>query len=600
MATERTLSPEGSQLSPRYAAFLKECGIPPERNVFTPKTPLCLVTMGHYGDGFMGTGGLEVLTGDIVNEAVFLDIPMVLVTPGYTIDPYQRMENFRQVFDGRPVPPEARGGKWIGRTAVRTTDSCPFTDIDLYLKNRGSVQILYPSEPNLKEIYHNSNSCDHRLYQQVVCGFGGYYGLKEIGVTPPFYHLNEAPTVFMDIARLDELTFKTQYFAHALDFVKRTTLYTNHTIVQAVESMFTFDQFRHYVFPNIRTAVTQNWLYQVFEVSNRGIKREEEWELKLSTLISELAGKANGVSKLHAQEASKQYRDAFGNFLCFESVTNGIFIEKWFPTNLYKLFHTAGILDEFDLPTKDYKAKVDGLDGRILKDIHKEGSRNLKNYLRTDRIDQYGNHVDIPEDALIAYWARRMAEYKRPDLMFDDPDKLAAILEEQNIHLILAGKAHPNDIGMQDKLEEILRTVDANPILKKRVHYIQDYDIPLGEALAKGGDIYINTPTVIDEITKKRKSTEASGTSGEKAPLAKQVSINDGHYRDDEDESLFEIKGNNREEELTSLYENIVKAALACRDEAEDIRISKLQIKNNLPKYSGTRMMKKYFKLYLS
>ena len=66
---------------------------------------------------------------------------------------------------------------------------------------------------------------------------------------------------------------------------------------------------------------------------------------------------------------------------------------------------------------------------------------------------------------------------------FENPDSLRQILISHNAHYILTGKVHQGDVTMYQKLLEVLKLIDNDPVLKERVHYIQDYDEELGRAL---------------------------------------------------------------------------------------------------------------------
>ena len=93
-----------------------------------------------------------------------------------------------------------------------------------------------------------------------------------------------------------------------LSIVRKHTLYTNHTLVQAAESEFSFDQFNRIVMPNIESSALKTWISGLFR----------EGRLKLSTLTIELAEAKNGVSRLHANVAD--YRDINGDKVKFKAV----------------------------------------------------------------------------------------------------------------------------------------------------------------------------------------------------------------------------------------------------------------------------------------
>jgi starch phosphorylase len=106
-------------------------------------------------------------------------------------------------------------------------------------------------------------------------------------------------------------------------------------------------------------------------------------------------------------------------------------------------------------------------------------------------------------------FARRFATYKRPNLLLRDPDRLARILTnpDRPVQLILAGKAHPQDLAGQEMIRQwndFIRRADV----RARVAFLADYDMLLTQQLVAGVDVWINTP---------RRPWEACGTSGMKA-----------------------------------------------------------------------------------
>ena len=131
--------------------------------------------------------------------------------------------------------------------------------------------------------------------------------------------------------------------------------------------------------------------------------------------------------------------------------------------------------------------------------------------------------------------------------------------------------------------------VDSDVVLRQRVHYIQDYDEEVGRALAVGSDIAINVPII---------GLEACGTSWEKdiANLKVLISTSDGGVADIKPIACMEVSGNNYEAEVTSLYTNMYKAAVAVKNDIMLEKNIRRQLKAYLPIISGARMMKDYLK----
>jgi glucan phosphorylase len=327
--------------------------------------------------------------------------------------------------------------------------------------------------------------------------------------------------------------------------------------------------------------------------------RKKGNSIKLSILAIELSGKKNCVSRLHAREASKNYTDYDGKTVNFDSVTNGIAIDRWGETDLLSYYRSKNVLDSFDIPDIEKISLLEEKELRIRKSTERQ---KLRSFLQ-QRKDQNGEPIIVPDDAKIINWRRRIANYKRAGLVFTDSDKFAQILEEENMRYIMAGNVHPNDGPMKEKLGKILSIINNNEILKKRVHFIQDYDEALGKALARGADISVNTPIV---------GREACGTSGMKDMLNNVIVISteDGWLADPSvkakseeqpvpEPAYLRIAGNNKQEEVASLYENLKKASQILDGKA-DISWGdyiKKQHVAYLPIISGSRMEKDYINL---
>jgi starch phosphorylase len=173
---------------------------------------------------------------------------------------------------------------------------------------------------------------------------------------------------------------------------------------------------------------------------------------------------------------------------------------------------------------------------------------------------------------------------------FENIDRAAEILEKYNIQYFLAGRVHEGDYRMADKLKKLLTAIDNNPILKKRVHYLPDYDEELGRALSVGANASINTPIV---------GLEACGTSWMKdvINMGILISTHDGGVADCSSDSYINVSGSNEQEEVKSLYEGMEKSAMAWRSDFDLEDIIKTELKAYLPVISGTRMLRDYLDL---
>jgi starch phosphorylase len=130
----------------------------------------------------------------------------------------------------------------------------------------------------------------------------------------------------------------------------------------------------------------------------------------------------------------------------------------------------------------------------------------------------------LDSDALTIGFARRFTSYKRPDLIFRDPDRLARILTAvgRPVQIVFAGKSHPADDTGKHRLQGVYRN-GLDPKFGGRVAFVEDYDLHVAHFLVQGCDVWLNNP---------RKPLEASGTSGMKASIngVPHLSIGDGWW----------------------------------------------------------------------
>ena len=544
----------------------------------SPERPYVYFTMEVYdkSNGIKGGGGLGVLAADTRRVAEKLEIPFVCVTPFYRRELHQSIHNLDQREEFISVNPEDFGFEYLDDVEIYT-ENMPPARLNIFQKILGSTRFLTMGESNFGELYAGDGSGDHRLYQEVSLGFGGYKALKMVGLKPSVIQLNETATIFAAVARLDELVRNGMNLYEAIVYVRKHTLYTNHTLVQAAESEFSFNQFNRIVMPNIESSALKTWI--------SGLFREDR--LKLSTLTIELAEAKNCVSRLHANVAD--YRDINGDKVKFKAVTNGIDLPTWVLADILEDFRKKDIFDKFDLPTENYKENLAKISAKDIRDFRKIGRRKLNEILKR-RKDQYGKIVQIPEDAMLFDFKRRFVSYKRPWMPFENMEELRRILRENNAHYILAGKVHQGDVKMRATLNSVLSKIESDDFLRERVHFIQDYDEELGLALAVGSDVAINVPIV---------GLEACGTSFMKdlANLKLLISTNDGGVADISPTPCLEVSGVNYSDELRSLYLQMNRAGQIFKDDYLLEKQVQKQLQGYITVVSGSRMMKDYLRL---
>ncbi len=523
-------------------------------------------------NGIRGGGGLGVLAADTRRVAEQMGVPFALVTPFYPYEPHQKLVDGRVIDEHIPVDYHKFGFHFVDTVNIKCCGN--LCKLDVIEKKFNSTRIVAITEPNFGELYSGMSGSDHRLYQEVSLGFGGYAALKLLGLKPAIMQLNEVATFFAALARLDELASNGMDFYEAVVYTRKHTLYTNHTLVQAAEAEFGYDQFERFVFPNLKSPAVRKWLADKF-VNNH---------IKLSSVTIEIAELRSGVSKLHARVAN--YRDIAGNKVKFKAVTNGIDMEKWVVPEILDFYKRNGILDRFGLPTENYVEKLDALNANHIFELKKLG-REILNKALANRPDQNGRILQFTDDDFVFDFKRRFVDYKRPELPFSDPKRLRKILEKRGAHYILAGRVHTGDSTMAGKLKKVLDIVASDEYLRDHVHYIADYDEKLAYGLSAGANVAVNVPIV---------GLEACGTSWMKdiANLNLLISTHDGGVADASADSYLNVNGSDESEETEALY-NRMEEAIDIYDNDFDLEyVIKKQLSAYLPVISGPRMLKDY------
>ena len=126
-------------------------------------------------------------------------------------------------------------------------------------------------------------------------------------------------------------------------------------------------------------------------------------------------------------------------------------------------------------------------------------------------------------DVLTVGFARRVATYKRLDLLIRDPEWTFALLAgDRPVQVVLAGKAHPRDEEAKRSLQRLFG-LKAAKVIGERVVFLDDYDLYSASQLVRGCDVWLNVP---------RPPLEASGTSGMKSVFngGLQLSVLDGWW----------------------------------------------------------------------
>ena len=101
----------------------------------------------------------------------------------------------------------------------------------------------------------------------------------------------------------------------------------------------------------------------------------------------------------------------------------------------------------------------------------------------------------LDPEALTIGFARRFATYKRGALLLRDPNRLRRLLEDTKrpIQFVFAGKAHPADHEGKELIKAIVNFA-RDPAVRRRMVFIENYDMNVARYLVQGVDVWLNTP----------------------------------------------------------------------------------------------------------
>jgi starch phosphorylase len=495
-------------------------------------------------------GGLGVLAGDHCKEACDLGLPFVgigfMYPQGYfhqsvSSEGWQEERYRRLSWEDAPIEPalNAEGKPCIiavplgQRTVLVQIWHAKLGHTHLYLLDT-DLEENAPWDRELSARLYGGDR-ETRIQQEIILGIGGVRAVRALGLDPAVWHLNEGHAGFVVLQRIHEFLDRGLSFADALEEVRRTTIFTTHTPVPAGHDAFPFHQ--------VETHLAGCW-------GHLGDRREEFLALgrhdnghgtqfNMTALALRSSNYVNAVSQLHGEVTREMWAPFYGkpvNEVPVGAITNGVHQGTWVAADMGRLFdryldsHWRERCDdpaiwERVLAIPDHELwEVCGELRRFLITFVRERARErwMQERVSAGRVVVGGTLLS--PDVLTIGFARRFATYKRAELIFRDPDRLARILNNTRrpVQIIFAGKAHPADDGGKRVLQSVYRFA-SDPAFGGRIAFVDDYDLHVAHYLVQGCDIWLNTP---------RKPLEASGTSGMKASMngTVNVSIGDGWW----------------------------------------------------------------------
>ena len=487
------------------------------------------------------SGGLGILSGDHLKSASDLGIPLVAVGLLYKNGYFHQKinENGEQETEYHDID--------LYNLPIHPVKTENGEDLIIYLKfpkrriylkvwqiNVGRVK-LYLLDSDIEKNNPEDRDVTLRLYggdqemrirQEIVLGMGGVNLLtRALGLKPTVYHMNEGHSSFLILELIKNVIKEKQVsFDIARDIVSSQTVFTTHTPVPAGNDIFPISLVEKY-FKDFwpRLAISRE------EFLKMGMKPCNDLEngFNMGILALKVAGKKNGVSKLHGAVSRELFAEVWPEIAANESpigyVTNGIHTCSWLSPSLKQLYNKYLIPYWQDKIQYDYVwEKIKNIPDDKLWEAHQARKQKLLTLVKnnvTERLRRSGYNYDdinaitskLDPNALTIGFARRFATYKRATLIFKDLERITQILNnaDRPVQLIFAGKAHPADKQGQD-LIKFIHDVSMMPQFKGKIFLLENYNIAMSRYLISGVDVWLNNP---------RRPMEASGTSGQKASV---------------------------------------------------------------------------------
>ncbi len=537
------------------------------------------------------SGGLGMLAGDHLKSASDLGIPLVGIGMLYRVGYFQQKLNaggYQQElypendFHNMPVVPMLDkdgnhmriGVQMPGRNVHCLIWKLQIGRVPLYLLDTDTPENTAGDRWITRELY--GGDTETRIMQEIVLGIGGLRALHALDLHPCVYHMNEGHSAFLALERIAIAMERHQMSFHeALELTRSGNVFTTHTPVPAGIDVFNKELMDKY-FAQYYSKLGISW--QEFIDLGWQANTPKGDGFSMAVLALNLCGEANGVSKLHGRVSRKMWGNLYPAVpfqeIPINSITNGVHTRSYVSQEMATLFDRylgpRWVMNPGDQTVWE---KIEMIPMEELWRTHERRRERLVAFARARLEQQLRNRNAPPSDIARAQeilnpefltigFARRFATYKRATLLFRDKERLIRILtnKERPIQIIVAGKAHPKDEPGKNFIKEIVKESN-DPILRRHIVFIEDYDVQVARYLVQGVDVWLNNP---------KRPQEASGTSGMKAAAngVLNLSILDGWWDEAYNERIgwaigtreeFENQDYQDEVEANSLYELLEK-----------------------------------------
>ncbi len=572
------------------------------------------------------SGGLGFLAGDILKESSDMGLPMVGIGFMYPQGYVRQVIGSDGWQNGAEEPIEkdvAPIERVLDKDGHHFTIQIPFIDPPIFASiwkiNVGRVTLylldtdIEKNDPWDRQISSRLYTSDinQRLRQQIVLGIGGYRVLEELGIEYSILHLNEGHPAFALFERVRSFMQEEGLsLDDAVVKVKQTSVFTTHTPLQAATDVYNFEM--------ISAAFKDYW--EALGMSKEQFMSfgtnpdNQDAGFNMTVFGLNMCDNRNAVSKKHCEVATKIWShvlpESKDNKPAMDYVTNGVHVPTWLGDELSNIIDTS-VGESWKLlqDSKTCWSFINDISNKKLWEISKNSKVLMVNYIRDrirvkyakegiDPVVAMAEGVLLDPDVLTIGFARRMAEYKRPNLILTDIERLEKIVTNRDrpVQIIFAGKAHPADIAGKKILQHIFKTAQESRFAG-RIAFVEDYGESVAKYLLRGVDVWLNNPQI---------PMEACGTSGMKASLNGTLHLSslDGWWPEgynDENGWIFGDEPSNTKEDSEALYNLIENEIVPLYYDIDNsdvpiqwIEKMKAAMTSITPVFSARRMMKNY------
>jgi len=316
-------------------------------------------------------------------------------------------------------------------------------------------------------------------------------------------------------------------FTDAAAAVRSKCVFTTHTPVAAGNDVFP---------PDVIGECFSNEYFASLKLTNdeflglgRANPADEAEFFGMTPLALRMCRSANGVSEKHGEISRGLWLKMFPDLsdsgaVPITSVTNGVHAPTWVAPVFQTLYERQIGKNWHEVVRNPdwWISAINSLSDNDIWNAHQTLKNLLVAFIRertrskdTGSQDTINEHEDtrrlFSPDVLTIGFARRVAAYKRWDLLFSDLERLLRMVDdaERPVQFVFAGKAHPQDRTAKTILQKLM-SINHDSNWQKRAVFIEDYDQEVARYLVQGVDVWMNVP---------RRPLEASGTSGMKAAM---------------------------------------------------------------------------------